>query len=635
MHAVKVDFEIGQSFEQHFEEVIHLPPGEMHAYAVVRAAASVANMVVRRERRPLTTSCFIRSRIVFDMLFPPRVVIVGTRAVSVGGQRRYTPGPWPVHGSRAMVQCRRDEERRTTDDWRICVSWEKELAELHERERLAYELGGPAKVERQKAAGKLTVRERITALADPGSFHEIGAIAGSARYDEHGNLEEFTPSNYVFGRATIDARRVVIGGDDFTVRGGAADATIKEKHIMAEQMAGGLHLPMVRLVEGSGGGGSVKTIETTGRANVPGVAGWEWVVANMATVPCVSLGLGSVAGLGAAYMAASHYALLVKEMSALFVAGPPVVARIGEDLDRQALGGWEIHARNGAVDDAVDTEEEAFECTHRFLSYLPSSIYDLPPRGPREDDPERREEKLSDIVPRDIRKVYKMRDIVDSVVDRGSFFEIGRHWGRSMITGFARLDGWPTAVLASDPYHYAGAWTADACMKVTRFVDLAETFHLPIVYLVDCPGFLIGRRAEEQATIRHGVRAMSAIWQTTTPWCAVIVRNVFGVAGAAHQNQARASCRYAWPSGRWGSLPLEGGIEAAYRADIDAAEDPEAKLAEIEARLGKLRSPFRSAEAFLIEEIIDPRDTRPLLCEFADIAAPLREPGPRSFGMRP
>ena len=515
------------------------------------------------------------------------------------------------------------------------MSWQPELDELRRREAFARELGGPDKVKRQKDAGKLTVRERIEALLDDGSFREIGAIAGLAEYDDRNELEKLTPSNFVFGRGRIEGRRVMVGGDDFTVRGGSADATIPAKHHMFEQLANELRMPLVRLVEGSGGGGSVKTIETTGRANVPGIKGFEWVVGNMATVPTVSLGLGSVAGLGAAYMAASHYSILIKDISALFVAGPPVVARLGEDLDKQELGGWKIHTANGAVDHAVDSEEEAFACTRRFLSYLPSSVHELPPRGPQIDDPDRIDEKLISIVPRNIRQVYRMRNIINSVVDAGSFFEMGARTGRAVITGFARCDGWPVALMASDPMHYGGAWTASTCQKVIRFIDMAETFHLPMIYLVDCPGFLIGRKAEEEATIRMGVRAISAMYQTTIPWCAMIVRNAFGVAGAAHRNGARANYRYAWPSGRWGSLPLEGGIEAAYRADLDAADNSEAKLAEIEERLNKLRSPFRPAEAFWIEEIVDPRETRPMLCEFANIAAPLRETGLRSFGMRP
>ena len=499
------------------------------------------------------------------------------------------------------------------------MDWQKELDELRRREELASQLGGPERVKRQHDGGRLTILERVAKLADPGSFHEIGKIAGSARYDANNDLVAFTPSNFVFGRAEVDGRAVVIGGDDFTVRGGSADATIKGKHNQCERMAHDLRLPLIRLVEGSGGGGSVKTIETTGRANVPGVDGWEWVVNNMATVPRVALGLGSVAGLGAAHLAAAHYSVMVKNLSALFVAGPPVVERLGQKLTKNELGGWEIQLKAGAVDDAVDSEEEAFARVRRFLSYFPSSIDDVPPRGPRGDDPQRRDPWLFEAIPHDPRKPYKMRRIVEAVVDQGSFFEVAPLYGRSVITGYARLDGWPVALMASDPYFYGGAWPADTCQKVERFLDIAQTFHLPVVYLVDCPGFLIGLDAEKSGTIKQGVRAMSAMWQTTIPWCAVIVRNSFGVAGAAHRNQSRYCMRYAWPSGRWGSLPLEGGIEAAYRADLDAAPD---------------RSPFRSAETFWIEEIVDPRETRPLLCEFANLTAPLRRTGPSTFGMR-
>src|SRR5215813_3851576 len=520
------------------------------------------------------------------------------------------------------------------------MSWQPELDELRERERHARALGGPDKVKRQHDAGKLTVRERIDGLVDRGSFHEIGAIAGRAEYDAAGNLKELTPSNCVMGRAMIDGRPVVVVGDDFTVRGGSADATIREKPLMAEQMAHDLHLPIIRIIEGSGGGGSVKTIETTGRANLPGRVNsalpYYFTTTNLGLVPVVGLGLGSVAGLGSARLCSSHYSVMTKETSAMFVAGPPVVNALGrEQLDRFELGGWEIQTRCGAVDHAVDSEEEAFEATRRFLSYLPSSVFEVMPRGPRTDDPERREELLFEVIPRDRRKVYKMRPIIEAVVDKGSFFEVGRMFGRPIITGFARVDGLPVAVIASDPFFYGGAWTAAACDKIIRFVDLAETFHLPIVYLCDCPGFHIGLDAEKSATIRKGVRAMSAVNQSTVPWCTFLVRNVFGVAGAVNQPSGRFSIRYAWLSARWGSLPLEGGIEAAYRAEIDAAPDREAKIAEIEERLQKLRSPFRTAETFWIEEMIDPRETRPLLVEFARLAEKLRKPGLTSFTMRP
>ena len=519
------------------------------------------------------------------------------------------------------------------------MTWQPELDELRKREAYAKLMGGADKVKRQHDGGRLTVRERLTGVLDAGSFHEVGAITGQAKYDAQNNLDTLQAANCVFGRGLVEGRPVVVCGDDFTVRGGSADATIKEKTIMAEQMANEFRLPIIRVIEGSGGGGSVKTIETTGRANLPGrvgnTAGYHYAAANLGVVPVVALGLGSVAGLGAARLAASHYSVMTKTTSAMFVAGPPVVERIGQKLSKQELGGWEIQCKAGAVDHAVDTEEEAFACARRFLSYLPPSVHATPPKSTCTDSLDRRDEKLLAVIPREIRRVYAMRGIIDTLVDQGSFFEMGRVFGRSIITGLARIAGHPVCVMAGDPHHYAGAWTADACAKIIRFVDLAQTFHIPVVHVVDCPGFLVGLQAEQTATIRAGVRAMAALDQCTVPWCSIIVRNVFGVAGALHQPPGRLSLRYAWPSARWGSLPLEGGIEAAYRADIDAAPDPKAKLTEIEERLNKLRSPFRSAETFWVEEIIDPRDTRKLLCEFVRLAEPLLTPGKASFTMRP
>lgn len=518
------------------------------------------------------------------------------------------------------------------------MNWQPELDELTRRKAFAREMGGPDKVKRQHDSGRLTVRERIDKVVDQGSFHETGAISGLGEYEDNGDLKTVTPANCVFGRGKVDGRPVVIVGDDFTVRGGSADAAIAAKPLMAEETANAFRIPIIRVIEGSGGGGSVKTIETRGASNLPGgvggTKGFYYMTENLAHVPVVGLGLGSVAGLGAARLASSHYSIMTKQ-SAMFVAGPPVVARLGQPLEKKELGGWEIQTRAGGVDHATDTEEEAFECARRFLSYLPSSVYELPPTLPCDDDPERSDEKLMTIVPRNRRQVYKMRQIIESVVDKGSFFEMSQNFGRSIIAGLARFDGRAVLLLASDPYNYAGSWTADTCQKVVRYVDFAETFHLPVVYLCDCPGFLIGLEAEKAATIRHGVRAMAAMNQTTTPWCTVIIRNSYGVAGAAHQPGGRLSLRYGWLSSSWGSLPLEGGVEAAYRAEIDAADDPKAKLEEIETRLNKMKSPFRTAEKFWVEEIIDPRKTRSLLCDFARLAEPVRGSGKTNFSIRP
>ncbi|HVL32949.1 MAG TPA: carboxyl transferase domain-containing protein, partial [Actinomycetota bacterium] len=277
----------------------------------------------------------------------------------------------------------------------------------------------------------------------------------------------------------------------------------------------------------------------------------------------------------------------------------------------------------------------ALSQVRRFLSYLPSSVWSAPPRTASADARDRRDERLVSIVPRDRRAPYAMRDVLAAVFDADSFFEIGAAWGRSCITGLARLDGVPVAVVANDPKVYAGGFTATASEKMRRIVDLAETFHLPLVNFVDQPGFVIGVEAEKQATIRAGARAMMAAYEATIPWCSIIVRKVFGVAGAAHGHAQRLNLRYAWPSGDWGSLPLEGGIEAAFKSMLGSADDPEALKKEILERMEGVRSPFRTAEHFGIEEIIDPRDTRPLLCDWAERAYELisrdPRPGPRAF----
>ncbi|MFZ4121649.1 MAG: acyl-CoA carboxylase subunit beta [Caulobacterales bacterium] len=515
------------------------------------------------------------------------------------------------------------------------MSWRDEIEELRAREKLAEEMGGEERVARQKALGKLTVRERVLGLLDAGSLHEIGKIAGQASYGPDGTLQEFRASNAVVGRGRINGRPVVVQADDFTVRGGAADAAIWGKMVQAEKTAHEYRMPLIRLVDGTGGGGSVKMLEKDPRTYIPETPGWEWVVANMAAVPVVALALGPCAGLGAGRVAASHYSVMVKGLSQVFVAGPPVAKALGEEVDKEGLGGADIQAKNGVVDDVVDTEEQAFDCARRFLSYLPSSVHDLAQRTPPIDPTDRRETSLIEIVPRDRRAPYKMHKVLEACLDRDSFFEFGRLWGRSVITGLARLDGYPVAVLAGNPFFLGGAWTADACRKIIRFVDMAQTFHLPIAHFVDCPGFAVGAKHERSGIVRLGVQAMAAIYQAKVPIAAMVVRQAYGLAGSAMFNPTRAKMRFCWPSGDWGSLPLDGGTEAAFKRELEAHPHPEQRLAEIKAWLEGLRSPFRTAEAFFAEEIIDPRDTRPILCEWIGLAQRVLERGESSWGMRP
>jgi acetyl-CoA carboxylase carboxyltransferase component len=517
-------------------------------------------------------------------------------------------------------------------------SWGPEVEEIGRRARMTAQMGGPANVERQHQAGRLTVRERIDRLFDPGTFHETGAIAGAPTYDGD-RLVDLLSSNFVTGTGRIDGRRVVVGADDFTIRGGASDAAIGSKAPYGERMALELRLPMIRLIEGTGGGGSVKHLEMMGRTYVPANPAMDVMVKLLQTVPVVSAALGPVAGLGAARVVFSHFSIIVKKKAQVFVAGPPLVEpALGQKITKEDLGGSHIHAQgSGVVDNEAQDEDDVFRQIRRFLSYLPDSVYEVPPILRNDDPPDRREGELLQIIPRNKRRPFDVRRIIDLTLDQGSFFEIGRKQGRSAVVGLGRLTGRPVGVLANDPRFLGGAMDVRAAEKLTRFIDFCDTFHVPVVYFVDNPGFLIGREGEKQGTIRAGGRWIYSVYQATVPWCSIILRRVFGVAGAAHGDHSRLNLRYAWPSGEWGSLPLEGGVMAAYRRKIEAAEDPDALRAEIETQLASVTSPFRTAEGFGVEEIIDPRDTRPLLCEWIETAYKLlpSQLGPKSRGIRP
>lgn len=509
----------------------------------------------------------------------------------------------------------------TTDDNTpapAATGWDEELAELDRRVELAERQGGAEAVERHHAKGRLTIRERIAAVADESSFHEIGRLAGSSTYDERGGLVDFVPSNVVFGNARIDGRPVVVTGYDFTVRGGASDASVGAKRPYADQMAYEQRVPLVRLLEGAGG--SVRSIESLGHSYVSEIVGWDYAVKSLSTVPVVAAALGPVAGLPAAEVPATHFSVMVKGAAQVFAAGPPLVkAATGRDITKEELGGWEVATRAGTVDNAVDTEQEALAEIHRFLSYLPSNVYELPPVIECDDPIDRTDDWLREAIPR-TRTPSDTRRMIRSIVDEGSMFEIAPRFGRAVVATLSRIGGHPVAVLGTDGRFDGAGFSTEAAAKLTRFVDLADLFHLPVVYLVDNPGMMIGLAAEQAGALRAGCRALSAVHETNVPWASVLVRRCFGVGGATHRNMNRYSMRVAWPSGTWGSLPLEGGIDAAYKSVIEEADDPERAREELHARLQAVRSPFRTAEKFLVEDVIDPAETRPLLGEWVQRA---------------
>ncbi|MEM9725773.1 MAG: carboxyl transferase domain-containing protein [Pseudomonadota bacterium] len=517
------------------------------------------------------------------------------------------------------------------------MSWEDEIEEIRRRRARALEQGGAEAVARQHGKGRLSLRERIEALLDPDSFDEVGPIAGAPEPDGG-----FTPANYGLGFGRIAGREVIVAGEDFTVKGGSPSPAGNRKSVYAESLAAAYRLPLIRLHEGAGG--SVANRGPQGAQGPMGAPVFEpsrflQVADALDTVPVASAALGAVAGMPAARLVASHFSVMAEDVAQILIAGPAVVARaMGETLTKEELGGAAVHGKNGTVDNVADDEREALGQLRAFLSYLPSNVWETPPVAPCDDPSDRAEEALLALVPKDRRRAFDMRAGLRLILDKGSFFEMGRGFGRSQITGLARLAGRPVGVWANDGRHLAGSMTADGAQKARRFLELCDLFHLPVVSFIDEPGFMIGSQAERQATIRHGAAAVLTAVRTRVPWASVMVRRSFGVAQAAHYGPGGPGALVlAWPSAEQGPLPVEGGVAVAFHREIAAAPDPEAKRRELEEMLAARQSPFPRAEAFSVHDLIDPRETRPRLIRWLARVAPLLESqlGPSPRGYRP
>ena len=516
-------------------------------------------------------------------------------------------------------------------------NWDGEVEELKRREKLARAQGGKAGIAKQHARGRLTIRERIDAFFDPGSFQEHGKATAIPDYDANDELTGFVPANYVVGLGTVAGRRVAVGGEDFTLKGGSPNAAGLRKSVYAEHMAVNYRVPLVRMLEG--GGGSVK-----GSGRRGGTVGepihteprFKIIADAMGQVPVASAALGAVAGFPAGRLVASHFAVMTRHTSQVLIGGPALVERaLGVRMTKEELGGARVHASSGIVDNIAEDEYDAFAQIRCFLSYLPSNVWQRAPRVSNGDSPGRTEEELVSIVPRDSNAPFDMRRIVELVMDRDSVFEMGALYGPSQICALARLNGQPVGVLANDCNVYAGAMTAEAAQKYRRFVETCDMFHLPIVNFVDQPGFMIGPEAERNGTIRYGMAAVAAAVQACVPWASIQVHKGFGVATAAHYGTD--AYVLAWPSVESGALPVEGGVAVAFHREIAAAEDPEAKRRELENQLKEARSPFPRAESFAVNELIDPRETRPALCDWIEWIQPKLEDltGPVNFPIRP
>src|SRR5215218_1509481 len=512
------------------------------------------------------------------------------------------------------------------------------LDELERRQGLARRMGGPDGIERQRARGKLLVRERISLLADEGSFREFGILVGRAEYGTDDRLTAFTPKGHVDGMCTIDGRKVVVTAGDFTVRGGSGGGPEGGLglELRANERAKEWLVPYIRLLDAAGG--SVRSFEDIGRTYLPDGNSFTAVETDlMNLVPVVSAVMGSVAGLPAVQVCLAHWNVMVRNTGHVIPGGPPVVkAALGYDITKEDLGGAHVHAHgSGVIDNLAESDEDALVQIRRFLSYLPSNVFKLPPRGVSQ-APRRDATSLRDAVPTNRRRAFDPRPILEAAVDDGSFFEIAPGYGKARITGLARVDGLPVGIMINNPRASGGSTSAAAGDKVIRLMQLCDVFHLPLVSFADEPGFLVGLESEQDGIERAGARMVWTTCQTRMPMLTFVIGRLFGVAGQCHHRPSGMFRRYAWPTARWGSMHIVGGAAAAYRREIAEADDPDAKLAEIERRLEALASPFRTAEA-TGQDIIDPAETRALLVEFVHDAHEILalQLGPPTMPYRP
>jgi acetyl-CoA carboxylase carboxyltransferase component len=515
---------------------------------------------------------------------------------------------------------------QTRESWKPGQDWQGAIDEINYIKQLGREMGGEYGVARQHRGGRYTIRERIDKFLDEDSFFEAGPLVGGYEYDENGDLREFTPGAFVMGMGQIEGRNIVIGGDDFTISGGSPHNVSKGASQFATPLASQYGLPYVQLIEGVGH--SAKRDEEEGRMALPGGQTWWRHINLLNKVPVASGIMGSVAGAPAAFALLSHFTVMIKGQSQIFPSGPPVVRRaIGETFNKEELGGSKVHVyQSGQVDNEAENEEDAFDQIKKFLSYLPDTTSDVTERTHNFDDPNRKVEELLRIVPENRKRGYNPRKLIKLVMDNGEFFEMRPHWGGAIITGFARIGGYAVGVVASDPYVMAGAMNGDAADKFTHFVDLCDGFNLPMVIFLDMPGFMLGSQAELNQTMRRGTRALISAYEADVPKVEFNIRKSYGVAADAPNSMGEpngVNMRFGWPAGEWGGIPIEGGVAAAYRREIEAAENPEAHREMIENRLLKLRSPLKAAHNFDVIDLIDPRDTRRIAFRFIEAAQPM------------
>ena len=499
----------------------------------------------------------------------------------------------------------------------------------------ALEGGGAERIAAQHARGKLTARERLALLLDDGSFQEMGALATHDQTDFGLAEQRFPGDGVVAGFGKINGRRVAAFAQDFTVLGGSFSRVQANKISRIQDLALESGVPLIGLND-SGGARiqeGVASLAAYGEVFVRNVLA-------SGVIPQISLILGPCAG-GAVYSPAlTDFVIMTRDTSSMFVTGPDVVKAVtGEELTIDELGGPAVHeSRSGVAHLVAADESEALELVKLLLGYLPQNNNEDPPQLAPHDPPDRMDEALNTVIPTDEREPYDVHTILERVFDRASFLEIQPDYAANAVIGFARLDGFSVGVVASQPAVMSGVLDINASDKIARFIRICDVYNVPIVTLIDCPGFLPGLEQEAGGIIRHGAKIIYAYCEATVPKISIVTRRAMGGAYVAMSSrQMRTDIAFAWPGAQIAVLGAEAAVRILHRREIRDASDPQAVEATFVSRYrDAFFNPYRAADVGQIDEVIEPRETRPRLIRALELLrTKVQQNPPKKHGLFP
>jgi acetyl-CoA carboxylase carboxyltransferase component len=507
--------------------------------------------------------------------------------------------------------------------------------DLHERRRAARQGGGPEKVEKQHAAGKLTARERIALLIDEGTFVELGLHA-RPHFSQRAMEGVGAPADgVVTGYGKVDGRLVAVCAYDFTVMAGSMGMTGELKVTRLRELALTKRIPFVWLLDSAG----ARIQEAVGSLFAgSGHLFREEVIAS-GVIPQVAALMGPCAA-GTAYIPGlADFVPMVKGRGSMALAGPYLVKAVtGEDVTQEELGGSRVHCRkSGVADLEVASDEECVERIRQYLSFMPSNCEQPPPARPVSDPVDRMDDDLIDVLPESNRKPYDMYEVIRRIVDDGEWFDMKPQFAKTIITCFARMGGRPVGIVASQPKQLGGILENDSADKAARFVNLCDAFGIPLLFLQDVPGFMVGSKVEQAGIIRHGAKMLYAVSRATVPKVTVVIRKAYGAGYYVMNGKAyEPDLIVAWPTAEISVMGAEGAVNIIMRKQVEAADDPEAKRAELVAGFQKIIDPYIAAGNAMVDDVIDPRETRPVVIKALEMAATKRVERPwKRHGVMP